>query len=170
VHIPSGFALVFTCCLSVSFAQRLQHSTEWAALAACSPQTDIRVSLINGINVRGALQGVSPDALEVKTADGQQRLAREEIKRVQMRRGGRRGRHMLIGMAVGAGTGLAVGAIGDHVIHDRPCTGTGWCVGPDLSNVGKMVLTPVGAVVGALVGMALPSQGWTDLYQSRKRS
>jgi hypothetical protein len=33
-------------------------------------------------------------------------------------------------------------------------------------NGGKAVLTPLGAIIGAVVGVAIPSGGWHDIYRA----
>jgi len=164
--LPTRLTLVaLACCMPDLLAQRLQPSQDWASLSGCAPQADIRVSLIKGGSVRGSFRNVSADLLVMTTAREQRTLARQDIKRVQLKRSGHRGRHVLIGLAVGAGSGLIMAVA---LPGAKQCNGTSICIGPDLTGVVhdvKMAITPVGAVIGAIVGAALPSGGWTDLYR-----
>jgi hypothetical protein len=82
-------------------------------------------------------------------------LPRADIQRARVKRRSRRGHHALIGLAIGAGGGLAAGAALDHSAPE------GW-----FSNLGKGVLTPVGALIGTLVGVAIPTGGWRDVYRA----
>src|ERR1022692_1130371 len=102
----------------------------WASLSQVAPGTEIRVALSGGRTVRGSL----------------------------VKRKGHRGRNALIGAAIGAGGGLAIGAAVDR--HD---SGKGLNFFP---NGGKAVLTPLGAIIGAVVGVAIPSGGWHDIYRA----
>ena len=160
--IRNGLTLLaLACCVPALFAQRPQPSRNWASLDGCSPQADIRVILDRGGSVRGSLQNVSADLLVMKTAKGERSLARQDIKRVQLKRSGHRGRHTLIGLAVGVGGGLVAVA----ALHNaKACTG--FCVGPDVAHYVRLAITPVGALIGAIVGAALPSGGWTDVYRA----
>ena len=75
---------------------------------------------------------------------------------VSVKKGGHRKRNALIGLAVGAGAGLAIG------LATRP--------GPNQITVipaGAVVggLTAAGAIVGAIVGVVIPSAGWREIYK-----
>jgi hypothetical protein len=53
---------------------------------------------------------------------------------------------------------LAIGAAGDSTCHSDCFVG---------NNIGKEVLTPVGAIVGTIVGVAWPTGGWHEVYRSK---
>jgi hypothetical protein len=144
------------------FAQPSQPSKDWVSLGGCSPQADIRVTLVRGGSLRGSFQNASAESLVMTTTKGELTLSRQDIKRVQLKRSGHRGRHALIGLAVGAGGGL----IGVAALHDAKACSTGFCVGPDVAHDVKLAVVPVGALIGAMVGAALPSGGWTDIYRA----
>ena len=150
--------LAFTCCLRYLSAEPSKPSN-WASLAQLAPRAEIRVSLNQGENLTGSLLSVSDDSLVIETGNGERSLPRADVTRVQVKRTGRRVRHALIGMAVGAGGGLITVA----ALHDaKECTG--FCVGPDVGHSVKMAAVPVGAGLGALIGAALPAGKWTDVY------
>ena len=54
------------------------------------------------------------------------------------------------------GAGLAFGAVVDA--KARP--------GIWLPNAGKEVFSPLGAVLGTAIGVALPTGGWRDVYRT----
>jgi len=95
-------------------AQPTASTESWTRLTQLAPGTEIRVSLSNRKTVRGDLQSATPDSLAIHSAAGQETLMRAEIKRIQVKRKGHRGRNALIGLAIGAGGGLAAGAAIDH--------------------------------------------------------
>ncbi len=141
-------------------AQQANPIANWANLNQLVTGAEIRVTLAAGKTMRGFAQGVTPESLSMNTKASQETLAREDIRRVALKRPGHRGRNTLIGLAVGTGAGLAIGAGADsqnsHGFMDlRGC----W----PLSC--KAVYTPLGALVGSVVGVALPTGGWRDVYR-----
>jgi hypothetical protein len=68
-------------------------------------------------------------------------------------RSGRRGRNTLVGLGVGAGIGLATGAVLDAKAGED-----GFAISA------KAVLTCVGATVGALIGVGRST--WREVYRS----
>jgi hypothetical protein len=84
---------------------------------------------------------------------GEQRLARDTISRVSVKKQGRRGWHTLIGFGIGAAAGLTLGAVAD-----ARCTGK--CIEGNHAY-GKELGTGLGAVIGTTIGMALPAGGWS---------
>jgi hypothetical protein len=149
--------VVFLCAaLAASAGAQPQASTgSWANLSEVAPGTETRVSVSGGRTLRGSLQKVTSDSLAINAAKSQETLLRTDIKRVDLKRNGRRGRNTLIGLGIGAGGGLAVGAGVDSGNH------TGW-----FPNFGKAVFTPLGAIVGAIVGVAIPTGGWHQIYRA----
>jgi hypothetical protein len=139
-------------------AQEQTPTPGWANLIQLAPGAQIRVTLSSGRTVRGDLQKATSDSLTINGTANQETLSRAEIGRVQLKRKGHRGRNALIGFAIGAGGGLAVGAAVDH--HDAR----------DALNIfpsaGKAIITPLGAIIGAVVGVAIPSGGWHEIYRA----
>jgi hypothetical protein len=133
-----------------------QHpSADWAGLSHIASGSEIRVVLTDGTTRRGPLQSATADSLVMNGAASQEALSRREIKLVQLKRRGHRGRNTLIGFSIGTGGGFAVGAAADAGNK-----------GTLLPKAGKEVFTAVGAVVGVVVGVVLPTGGWRDIYRA----
>jgi hypothetical protein len=142
-------------------AGKTESAKDWASLAGCSPASEIRVTLAGGARVRGAFVSASADSLVIRTAKGERALARREVQRAEVQGAGRRFRHALIGMAVGAGGGGVIAA----AAHAQKCTG--FCVGPDINHIVTVASVPAGAVLGALAGAVLPAGGWKEVYRAQ---
>ena len=137
-------------------AQQAKPIANWANLNQLVTGAEIRVTLANGKTLRGFMQRVTPESLAINATTSQETLSRQDIRRVDLKRPGHRGRNTLIGLAIGTGAGLAVGAGVDS--QRRP--------GDWLPSFGKVVLSPVGAIIGTVVGVALPTGGWREVYRA----
>ena len=130
----------------------------WNNLKQLSPGQGIRVVLNSKKSFKGQFQSVTDDAIIIRADRADRTLSRSSVQQVSSRRIGHRGRHALIGAAIGAGAGLGVGAA-----IDNDCTRTSFmCTG----NKGKAILTPVFGLLGAGIGALLPSGGWQEIYRS----
>ncbi|HWJ40354.1 MAG TPA: hypothetical protein VNT29_04455 [Candidatus Limnocylindrales bacterium] len=123
----------------------------WANVKRLATGEEIRVSMTDGKSFRGQLQSATDDSLIIVAASSQETLAITQIKKVSTKRDGHRGRNALIGLGVGAGAGLAIGAATD--------------ANEGFLDIGKQVFTPIGAIIGVLVGVAWPTGGWHDVYR-----
>jgi hypothetical protein len=133
-------------------------SEKWARVTQVAPGTEIRVTLVGGRTIRGYLQKATADSVAVNATTSQEMLLRAEITRVQLRHESHRGRNALIGLGIGAGGGLAVGAA-----VDLSRRGGSWDWFP---NAGKEVFTPLGAIIGTVVGAVIPTGGWHEVYRA----
>lgn len=136
-------------------AQPVKPIAQWANLNQLKIGAEIRVGLTGGRTVNGFLQSVGPDSLAINAPTSQESLARQDIKLVSLKRPGHRGRNTLIGLSIGAAGGAASGVAIDHATPSR-----GW-----FPNFGVAVFTPIGAIVGAVVGVAIPTGGWRVVYR-----
>jgi hypothetical protein len=138
-------------------AQQAKPTADWANLNQLVPGSEIRITLAAGKTLRGFVQRVTPESLSINATTSQETIPRQDIRRVALKKLGHRGRNTLIGLAVGAGAGLAVGAgLDSQASHDAFNF---------LPNAGKAVLTPLGALIGTVIGVALPTGGWRDVYR-----
>ena len=137
-------------------AQQAKPIANWANLNQLVKGAEIRVTLVTGTTHRGFLQSVTPESLTINATTSQPTLSRQDIRRVALKRPGHRGRNTLIGLAIGTGAGLAVGA------------GVDAQAGPGnwFPNAGKAVFSPLGALIGTVIGVALPTGGWRDVYRA----
>jgi len=106
----------------------------------------------------GGVQSISPDTLVVRHADGAGASAATAIPlvyitRLEVSRGqhSRWARGLLIGLGVGATTGVILGATSD----------SDWLFSKsDLALMGAVVMAPVGGFVGLVVGALTKSERW----------
>lgn len=157
VHPRSSLA-----CLVLLLAPALlaQSAATWDAVRQLAPASQIRVTTLDGHNVRGGLQSATDDALVLATSKSSQTVGRATIAKVSVKRKGHRGRNALIGLGVGATGGLVAGEIHDHGCPASGCAFIG-------KNAGKEVLTPLGALIGVTIGALLPTGGWHDIYRAK---
>jgi hypothetical protein len=143
--------------LAVTAAARQANPiANWANLNQLVTGAEIRVTLANGKTLRGFMQRVTAESLAINATTSQETLLRQDIRRVALKRPGHRGRNTLIGLAIGTGGGLAAGAgVDSQRGHDD------W-----FPYFGKAVLTPLGGLIGTVVGVALPTGGWRDVYRA----
>jgi hypothetical protein len=149
----TGSALIVLVLAAPALAKgETKNARAWASLAGCSPASEIRVTPAHGARVRGAFVSASADSLVIRTAKGERALARGEVKSVEVKVPGRRVKHTLIGMAVGAGgAGLITAAV-----HAEK-----W--GTPIDETVR--LASVLAALGALTGAVLPAGGWKEIYR-----
>jgi hypothetical protein len=140
-----------------------QAPADWDLVRQLVAGKEIRVSLSDGRKLRGEFRSATGEALMVGTTKSQEMLSRTMVTRVSVEGKSHRSRNALIGLGVGAGAGLIAGTIADHA----PCQGiiapfSVTLCGPP--NAGKVVLTPVGALVGVIAGALIPARGWREVY------
>lgn len=143
--------------LLLAAASVAAQKTNWANVQSLPVGGEIRVYMEGGKSFRGQVQNVTGDSLTVLAANSQQALARADVRKVSTRGESHRLRNTLIGLGVGAGAGLGIGAG-----TDAQCAPHGCFLG---NNIGKEVLTPLGALVGTIVGVAWPTGRWHEVYR-----
>ena len=145
--------LLICCSLGVA------ENPAWNNLKQLTPGQQIKVVLNGNKTVKGQYQSSTDDAITIWSKGADQTLSRTDVIQVSSRRTGHRGRHALIGAAIGAGAGLGTGAAIDNDCSPNSfiCTG----------NKGKAILTPVFGLLGAGIGALLPTGGWQEIYRSK---
>ena len=135
------------------------EKSDWSSLKQIAAGQAIKVTVKDGTSSQGDFQSASEDALVLRVAGEDRSIARDTVRRVSLKTNGRRGKHALIGAAIGAGGGLGAG-----IAIDNDCSATSIvCTG----NQGKAILTPVFALLGAGIGALLPAGGWHEIYRVR---
>ena len=86
------------------------QSSGWESVKQLPQGQEVKVALNDGKSYRGTLQSASDESVVISSASVNQTIAQQDVRRVLSRSRGHRGRHILIGTAVGAGAGLGVGA------------------------------------------------------------
>ena len=150
-------ALLAAVLAATAAAQQAKPIANWVNLNQLVAGSEIRVTLATEKTMRGFVQRVTAESLAINATTSQETLSRQDIRRVALKRPGHRGRNTLIGLAIGTGAGLAVGAGVDSQSRGQY----------DLfPNSGKAVLSPLGALVGTVIGVALPTGGWREVYRA----
>jgi hypothetical protein len=148
-----------TLLIALAAVSACAQKTNWANVRNLPIGGEIRVSLEDGKSLRGQLQNVTDESLVIIAASSQQTLARPQIAKVATKGDSHRKRNAFLGFALGAGAGVGTGAALDAKCHPNGCL---------ISNsLGKEVLTPLGAVIGTIVGLAWPTGLWHEVYRSK---
>ena len=130
----------------------------WNNLKQLSPGQQVRILINSNKSFKGQFQSVTDEAVIIHANGADKTLSRSSVQEVASRRPGHRGRHALIGAAIGAGAGLGFGAAIDNNCSSQSIVCTG--------NKGKAILAPVFGLIGAGVGALLPAGGWQEVYRS----
>jgi hypothetical protein len=135
------------------------EKSDWGSLRQIAPGQTIKVAVKHGASSQGEFQSATEDALVLRLAGEDRSIARETVQRVAIKTNSHRGKHALIGAAIGAGGGLGAG-----IAIDNDCSATSIvCTG----NKGKAIATPLFALLGAGIGALLPAGGWHEIYRTR---
>jgi hypothetical protein len=149
------------CCIVGGFllgagSSSAQSTSNWNDVKALSFGTQVRITA-GSQTVTGRYQSANDETVVLTSGKGQEMFARQQVTKVAAKKDARRPRNTLIGLAAGAGTGLAAGAI-----TDSKCVAGSCFLG---TNFGKAVLIPAGAILGLGVGFAWPTGGWRTVYK-----
>ncbi len=145
------------CVVAVLFAFNVSAQTAgWGVLKSIAVGAEVRIVVSGRNSLQGSLVGVTDDSFLLNSGSGQQTFGRQEVMRVSVKKKSHRKRNTLIGLAAGAGAGLVFSLAGYHC--------TGFCPFPSKGEV-TAVTTSAGAIVGTLIGVAIPSGGWHEVYK-----
>ncbi len=128
---------------------------DWNTIKALTTGTQVRITA-GSRSVRGEIERTTDDILVVTSGKGQEMFDRQQVSVVSVKKPSRRKRNTLIGLAAGAGGGLAIG------IATRPGPGQWEIVSSEAVTAG---LVGAGAIVGSLVGVIIPTGGWREIYK-----
>jgi hypothetical protein len=135
------------------------EKSDWGSLKQIAAGQTIKVTVNHGASSQGDFQSATEDALVLRVAGGDRSIARETVRRVSLKTNSHRGKHALIGAAIGAGGGLGAGIAIDNDCSPNAIVCTG--------NNGKAILTPALALLGAGIGALLPAGGWREIYRAQ---
>ena len=110
----------------------------------------------------GHLSKLTPDSLIIDRCSNCDRLryATREISRFEVLRGSSRGRHLAVGLGVGALAGFILAVLNNA----QPCH-TDVC---DLRLLGFLFGPPTGALIGGIIGVSLPTgERWEPVAPPR---
>lgn len=139
-----------------ALAQQRTLPTNWDNIKQFAPGAEIRVEVKDRRSVRGQFDSVTDDSLLIHSSKGQETLTRQTVARVWAKRRSHRARNALIGLGLGAGAGLAVGAVAEHN-----------CTGLCFNHLPEEVFTPLGAIVGGIIGAVIPTGRWREVYRTQ---
>jgi hypothetical protein len=162
-HVCVGlmvFSLGFTMNPVFGSDNSVKNQAGWDNLSQLLPGQEIRVRQNDGKSFRGNFRSISDESIVLILTSGDQTISRLSIHRVSIKKKGHRGRNALIGAGVGIGIGAGIGA------GDKGCPAGSGCIG--LSRGGIIAIgAGAGMILGAIVGVLIPSGGWHDIYKAR---
>ena len=128
---------------------------DWNTVKALTTGTQVRITA-GSRSVRGEIERTTYDIFVVASGKGQEMFDRQQVSVVSVKKPSRRKRNTLIGLAAGAGGGLAIG------LATRPGPGQWEIVSSEAVTAG---LVGAGAIVGSLIGVIIPTGGWREIYK-----
>ena len=109
-------------------------------------------------SLKGTFVSFSEGAISLRVKESEVAVPRPDVLRVSEREDSKRVRNMLIGLAIGAGAGVAIGAAMDARVNYE----TGECC------MGVAIGAPIGA--GAGFGLGAAFSGYRTVYRAKKSS
>jgi hypothetical protein len=144
--------------ISLSAQEPGEHS--WGNLQQLRVGQKIEVVDTNLKKYKGTFLSFSEEAISLRVKKQEVGVQRPNVLRVSLRGKSKRLRNALIGMAIGAGAGVALAAAGNSAQANDPG------LGPDLRALAYAILVPVGGAVGAGIGAAVPP-GYQTIYRAK---
>jgi hypothetical protein len=151
--IQSGCAAVF---LTASILAA-QPAADWNIIMKLPPGEQVRVEATSR-KLNGQLQSVSDDMIVVRSGAGEETLMRPEVTRIALKKPGHRKRNTFVGLAAGAGLGLAIALVSTRTCAFAACFDEGTVMA---------ATPPAVAGLGAVVGAAIPTGGWREIYRQK---
>lgn len=133
----------------------------WDRLKRLIPGQQIRIVLNDAQSYVGQFESFNEAGIAVRLPDGDRSFERARVLRVSSQGTSHRGRNALIGLAVGAGVGIAVGVASPELGQGKCAQGS--CVNAGSASIAGML----GGVVGSGLGAAIPTGRWQDVYRAR---
>ncbi len=145
------------------------QSSSWDNLKSLTAGQEIRVVMNNVKSYQGGFESFSDDGITLRQGVVEQTLPRKDILRVSWRDQYRTSRNAAIGAVIGAGAGLGIGLAVNHVIwsHVNCDEGPLFSCGYPPNPHWEIILPPVGALAGAVIGAVGPTGRWHEVYRAR---
>ena len=134
--------------------------SDWNNLQQLRAGQRIEVVDTNLKKYKGTFLSFSEEAISLRVGKDEVGVQREDVFRVSLRKKSKRLRNALIGMAIGAGAGVAAAEI--SIRASEP----GFFSERDFWQVPYVVLVSAGIAVGAGVGAAFPP-GYQTIYRAK---
>jgi hypothetical protein len=130
--------------------------SDWGNLRQVQSGQQVETVLKDAKSYRGTLQSVNDDGITIRGASEEQTFLRANVLRVSIKGKGHRLRNAVIGAGVGAGAGAVIGA--------AICPPHGFCDRGQFIAFGA----PVVGLIGAAVGVLIPTGGWHEVYRTAR--
>jgi hypothetical protein len=140
--------------------QAAADETGWSNLQQLRVGQKIEVVDTNLKKHKGTFLSFSDEAISLRVGKDEVGVQRPNVLRVSLREKSKRLRNALIGMAIGAGAGVAA-----VEICAQASSGLSPCLGQDFRATAYAILVPVGGAVGAGIGAAFP--GYQTIYRAK---
>ena len=161
---PERFAtvllLLFSFFLSTVTVAAQSPNGNWSRLTSVAAGTKLSVKLKSGKTLNGTLNSISDTTMSLQVKNAPVEVKREDVRTVHELRNKSAGKAVLIGAAIGAGAGTALGVIADSNDDDTFF---------EVKNEVIAGMAVVGAGIGALAGFFVGRSGSKRvlLYESK---
>jgi small nuclear ribonucleoprotein (snRNP)-like protein len=149
------FALILSTFGATASPLRAARS-DWDNLNNLNPGEQIRVVLKDAKSYQGEFKAVDGQGITLQRAAGAETFAQKDVHRVFVKGKNHLARNMVIGGAIGAVLFALPAALAIAHNGDMPATPSG--------AVPWVVFVPMGALVGA----AMPTGQWREVYRARQ--
>ena len=153
--------LLVTTIFSISLPAQEPGEHSWDNLQQLRVGQKIEVVDTHLKKLKGTFLSFSEEAISLRVGKDEVGVQREDVFRVSLREKSKRLRKALIGMAIGAGAGVAAIEICAYA-----SSGFLPCAGQDFRAVAYAILVPVGGAAGAGIGAAFPP-GYQTIYRAK---
>ena len=131
-----------------------QSSAAWNAVEALPKGAEIRIKA-GGKTTQGRLELVTADSISI-SGKSSGKFDRQQVSAVAVKRANHRGRNMLIGLGVGAAAGFGISAATIHEGSNFEVISRGEAIA---------IFGATGAILGTVIGVAIPTGGWRQIYK-----
>ena len=131
--------------------------SDWNNLNDLKPGQQIRVVLNGAKTYEGPFKALDHDGIILGRAAGGQTFARRDVLRIYSKSKNHRVRNLVIGAGIGATlAAIAVKVNSSSIFENTGTRDIGW-------------ICPVGVVGFTIIGAAIPTGGWHEVYRVRSR-